>query len=397
MAKAPQKATKAKTNSENKDEVAKTVTEEVSSEAGEQNDHPSKENPKNRLGLPALGLGLFLSGASVAALFGPQVFPQYFSAGDNEAVSQITASLKQTNERISVLESRPVSDPTSAISEAISNYKREVDAQLSELRDEFSNGGGAGSTEAVASLDQKITQVEETFETLREELLAASAEDGTIAADAVQAEIKTLRAELANVMQMNAELRAEISALNSSIPKQISDATASLATNGGLNAEAVTAADQDRALAELELAIRAGLPFEDQLLVAQATGILTPAELEDAKSGIKTQSELIQNFDQLVHEALRASAESEQNESLSARMQSFLQSQISIRSLEPQEGDSTDAILSRMNASLEHNDLGTVLQQAGSLDEAAASVLSNWLTDVEKRQATLAALARIKG
>ena len=73
------------------------------------------------------------------------------------------------------------------------------------------------------------------------------------------------------------------------------------------------------------------------------------------------------------------------------RMQAFLQTQLGTRSLEPREGDSADAVLSRAEAALKAGDLDTVLAEIDTLPEASKPAFAEWRALTETRAAALAA------
>jgi hypothetical protein len=68
-----------------------------------------------------------------------------------------------------------------------------------------------------------------------------------------------------------------------------------------------------------------------------------------------------------------------------------LRNQFDVRSTTPQEGTSTDAILSRVQAALGEGRLNDALAEVASLPEAARSVLTDWTAQGELRAAALEA------
>jgi hypothetical protein len=73
----------------------------------------------------------------------------------------------------------------------------------------------------------------------------------------------------------------------------------------------------------------------------------------------------------------------------------FLKSQVTIRSLDSQEGASTDAVLSRIQVALNNDNLTGVLFQENDLDEPTRLAMNSWLLAVKKRQAALDAVANL--
>ena len=66
-----------------------------------------------------------------------------------------------------------------------------------------------------------------------------------------------------------------------------------------------------------------------------------------------------------------------------------------MRSLDPQEGDSPDAILSRAEAALRDGRLTDALAEIGSLPEQGRAELSDWVARAEMRQTAVAAAEQL--
>ena len=87
-------------------------------------------------------------------------------------------------------------------------------------------------------------------------------------------------------------------------------------------------------------------------------------------------AELKTAFPGLAHEALRASLRAEA-EGYTGKALAFMKSQVATRSLTPQEGNSTDAILSRIEAALAAGNLTECLSEAEALNDAARGPLTS--------------------
>lgn len=74
---------------------------------------------------------------------------------------------------------------------------------------------------------------------------------------------------------------------------------------------------------------------------------------------------------------------------------SFLRNQFDVRSVAPQEGDTTDAILSRAESNLRNGRLTETLSEIGALPEVARAELSDWVAMAETRADALAAAATL--
>ena len=92
-----------------------------------------------------------------------------------------------------------------------------------------------------------------------------------------------------------------------------------------------------------------------------------------------------------------AASDPAESASLSAaRLGAFLKRQLNARSLTPQTGTSTDAILSRAEAALTSGDLSTVLAEIADLTPAPAAQMAAWKALVEQKLARQNALLSLR-
>ena len=74
-----------------------------------------------------------------------------------------------------------------------------------------------------------------------------------------------------------------------------------------------------------------------------------------------------------------------------------MKSQVTVRSLEPQDGTSTDAILSRIQGALDNDNLVDALAQADGLNDISKSAMADWLASATTRQSALYAVSALAG
>jgi len=140
-------------------------------------------------------------------------------------------------------------------------------------------------------------------------------------------------------------------------------------------------------------------PYADELAAyvdlsgAEVPQILTAA----STTGITSIKRLQEQYTALSHDALRASIKTEASDEggTASKLGAFFKSQVATRSLTAQEGDSADAVLSRIDAALANGDLEAVSSEADTLPDASKGVLENWLNAVDVRQAVLNALSSL--
>ena len=149
----------------------------------------------------------------------------------------------------------------------------------------------------------------------------------------------------------------------------------------------------------IEAAMDSGAPFEDALGVLKANTDTPVSEALDAVSstGITPLDQLRASFADAAHAAIRADVKARDTGSVGGRLASFIEAQVATRSLTPQEGDSTDAILSRAEDALRRDNLAAAVEELKTLAEAPQAALSGWLGRAEARVAALSAIAELRG
>lgn len=204
----------------------------------------------------------------------------------------------------------------------------------------------------------------------------------------MQAALQEQSAELAAQQAENAAMSAEIQDIAAAAEDRIAAAEARAeARVGGATAQA--------ALGQLRIAVATGAPFAGALAdVAAGTGVEVPEALQAAAAtGVPTLDHLQSAFPTAARAALPIAIRETAGEGTMNRVTAFLQSQIGGRSLEPQEGGSPDAILSRAEAAMQSGDVTAALTEIAALPAPAQEVLAAWVADAERRVAATDAMA----
>ncbi|MEO1551742.1 MAG: mitofilin family membrane protein, partial [Pseudomonadota bacterium] len=148
--------------------------------------------------------------------------------------------------------------------------------------------------------------------------------------------------------------------------------------------------------AKVDALAREGAPFADALAeLAEASGTPAPDALSAvADSGIPSAVSLRTSFGDLASEAVKASVRETASEDggVGARLGAFLSSQVATRALEPQEGDSANAVLSRAQAAVDAEDFAAALAEVSTLSGAAAQTIAPWVDMAQSRLSALDAL-----
>lgn len=147
------------------------------------------------------------------------------------------------------------------------------------------------------------------------------------------------------------------------------------------------------ALAQLRGAQDSGQPFDG---ILREIGAQSETEIPDmlesaAKVGIETLPELQNAFPPAARAALDAAIQAGVDDGSVGRLSGFFQRQLGMRSLEVQEGDSADAVLSRAEAALKTGNIALALQELAVLPPEGRAAMVEWVALAETRQSVLAA------
>jgi hypothetical protein len=236
-------------------------------------------------------------------------------------------------------------------------------------------GDLAAQAEQIAGLEAKIAEL--TAEINKPRVVASEAE---LSAD--------LTALIANQKEEIAALQGDLKSMATFAEGQIE--TAQQEADAAALAEARAQARDG--LNTVRLALSSGEAFEDALpLIAGAVEI--PAGLSAAASGVATQSELQGSYGAAARSALAASNRELSGDSASDRVGLFFQDMIGARSLTPQDGDSPDAVLSRVEAAVQNGDLSAALTQIDALPENGKAELTEWSEKAKARNDALQAFS----
>ena len=148
---------------------------------------------------------------------------------------------------------------------------------------------------------------------------------------------------------------------------------------------------------KIKEALNFGSPYKLALEEISKKEIQIPKVLLDNSEGVVTMNYLKTNFPTVAHASLKASLKQTDESGLGGKLLGFLKSQVTVRSLDAQEGNSINAILSRMQVALNNDDLSEVIRQSSDLNGAAKSEIKDWLSLAVKRQETIEAFSEMLG
>ena len=274
----------------------------------------------------------------------------------------------------------------------IENIKHpNVDLKIKELRDEISNDIAQISKELTeidnSKIENRLSELEKKITntlTLVDELVFNSSKNVIINDSPLNKNydliIKKLRSEITFLSNQQNLLIEQFNTLK----------------NANLNTFKKNSKDLND-FDKIKEALNFGGPYKLALEEISKKEIQIPKVLLDNSEGVVTMNYLKTNFPTVAHASLKASLKQSDETGLGGKLLGFLKSQVTVRSLDAQEGNSINAILSRMQVALNNDDLSEVIRQSSDLNGAAKSEIKDWLSLAVKRQETVDAFSEMLG
>ena len=274
----------------------------------------------------------------------------------------------------------------------IENIKHpNVDLKIKELRDEISNDIAQISKELTeidnSKIENRLSELEKKITntlTLVDELVFNSSKNVIINDSPLNKNydliIKKLRSEITFLSNQQNFLIEQFNTLK----------------NANLNTPNNNSKDLND-FDKIKEALNFGGPYKLALEEISKKETQIPNALLDNSEGVVTMNYLKTNFPTVAHASLKASLKQTDESGLGGKLLGFLKSQVTVRSLDAQEGNSINAILSRMQVALNNDDLSEVIRQSSDLNGAAKSEIKDWLSLAVKRQETVDAFSEMLG
>ena len=274
----------------------------------------------------------------------------------------------------------------------IENIKHpNVDLKIKELRDEISNDIAQISKELTeidnSKIENRLNELEKKITntlTLVDELVFNSSKNVIINDSPPNKNydliIKKLRSEITFLSNQQNLLIEQFNTLK----------------NANLNTSKKNSKDLND-FDKIKEALNFGGPYKLALEEISKKEIQIPKVLLDNSEGVVTMNYLKTNFPTVAHASLKASLKQTDESGLGGKLLGFLKSQVTVRSLDAQEGNSINAILSRMQVALNNDDLSEAIRQSSDLDKTAKSEIKDWLSLAVKRQETVDAFSEMLG
>jgi uroporphyrinogen-III synthase len=302
-----------------------------------------------------------------------------------------------------------------------------MESELASLREKVTaleTAPGAGVDQAlVQSLESRIAAVEAEAASLREAVTANAAGGGPAADPALAARIDALEskvsqgapgsggADSAVIAQLSGKVDAGLEGVNAAVASAGDKLAAVEGRVGALEqsvgdlktqveTDAASGKDAARLIAanSLKTAAAEGRPFAD--LIAPVEALTGPGPQLDilkaqASSGLARASDLLAAFEPAAEAILALDAPKPQGmlEGLLANARSL----VKVEPAGPLEGNSNEAIVSRIRAALGTGDLANALVQWESLPEPARNASADWGARLKARVEAGAALESVLG
>lgn len=353
---------------------------------------------------------LLLAGAGLGIWAAPKIAPmlpsgmapvaQWLTPGASDAqehVDSLAGEVESLQTQVAGLPGASAIEEqvSTRIASAVDSARAPLEAEIEALRSDIAGGDTTALRQQVERLDSALQGQIAELSGLKDQLsggIAASSEasDEAVAKiDVYRAELEGLRAEMSSVSDDVTALRGRIDEVAATADRSIDAAEAKVAE---VQAEAETtrsAAEVEGHKANMRAALAAAQPFQDTAARLQEQGIELPAALmQAAEQGVPTMLMLRESFPDAAHEAIRASIMAGSGDTgFMARSKAYVEAQLATRSLTPQDGMDADAVLSRMEEALRHDNLEQALAESEALPSEAREAMAGWLGDARARAA----------
>lgn len=303
-----------------------------------------------------------------------------------EGLAKIDA-LNKLDKRLGTLEKNP--DAAQVVPNDITDRLAKLEGTLKTLVSAASEEGASG-LEKSAALTAKIDAVSSDFEKRSSTLNSDFAELKKMLAEGDGSQTSDNGPAVSVLGTRLDELEKQISALAA---RPVSSGQASRGADMGSEGAALALAFES-----LRRATESGDAYSSQL---DALAKLAPEGLDlteltkHAGTGTETERSLLQSLPEKLREARVAVAKPAEDIFLD-RVMSKAQSVVRVRRIGPVEGDSTEAILARIEARMKTSDLAGVLSEAKSLKGPALEPLSPWLEAARARLAIRSGLDELE-
>ena len=378
-------------------------------------DDPHEDEEEGHFSLAARSLQILMIlfvGAGIGIWAAPKIAPllpkglaplaHWLSPQDNASMEEVAALRQEVSGRLATLEALP---GRAEFERRLAGFQTDVidplRTQMQALSDQVAAADSTAIESRLWALESRVEGLIAEFASLTESLGNVESQGGTISADmaasiaAYRTRIDAMQAEIDNLVTHQGEFAQTLDQLNAKVDGQLETARAEVVEVTQDRRGEETLAQINAAVQSIDAALISGAPFVDALAaISSASDVDIPDPLPViAQTGVLTLDDLQQEFVPAAHEAIRISisAEAEEGGAL-ASIGAFMRAQVATRSLTEQEGDSVDAILSRVEGALHREDLAGAIATAKTLPDPAQAAMQGWMDHAQQRLDALAAV-----
>ncbi|QHQ36900.1 COG4223 family protein [Algicella marina] len=351
------------------------------------------------------GLVLLIAGIGIGLWGAPKLAPHipnglapvrtWLLPGEGAVRAELEAVRAEMDARFAALP-KPVDAETisAELRGAVSAQAEDFEAQIASLSDQIAGADSEAIEARLNQLETRLAGISGQIESFGD--LAAVeglSEDSLAEISQFSSAIAGMRAEISEMAAKNGALSQRLEEVAASANRRVEEAEIAVAEAEVSAEDAERTAAVRSSIATIRASLAAGSPYQEAVDIVVADGNADVPQIltENAESGFATMTELRASFGDAALDAIRAEIKAEAGGPVS-RFGAFLQSQVAARSLTPKEGNSTDAIVSRMSAALDDGNLERALTEAEDLSEAASAAMAGWLQKAHDRANAAAAI-----
>jgi hypothetical protein len=380
------------------DDVSPEVTvDEPASDAEQENQQPPVKKKLN-FSTKVLGaLALLLVGGAAGLYGGPKLAPmlpsgmapvaQFLSPGEASANDKIANLSSNLNTRLAALENADAPN----IENQFVSLSKDMNTRITALSDQVAAVDGG-------DIEARLTAVETTLSGLvasMDSLSGVATGDTSMDVSGFQAIIDGLKAQIETLSSKQGMIGQRIDEVAANTDRRVQEARIKVVKVEETAMATISDITHAKAISDITGALESGVDFVSALAVLRDGGISIAPALADVAAGVPTLGNLKTDFSSAAHAALKASIKEETPENLTGKLAGFFKSQVTVRSLDPQEGETTDAVLSRIQGALDNDNLAQAIEQAAGLNEASKLAMATWLSAAQTRQAALDAVSEL--
>lgn len=351
------------------------------------------------------GLALIFVGIVIALWGAPKLAPllpaglapvaEFLMPGQSEAKAEVAALRAEMETQLAALSNAPQDGVNQeAVDTAIAAYADSQKAELATIKDKLAATDGVEIESRIAALESHIEGVNAELKAVGERLSMQITENGAALSEEAASKLSGYQATLEGLKAQVTDLAAKNGALSQKVD-DVAKASARRVEEAQIEAShQVANTATKKLLTDIAAALDSGAPFQTALTgLVEVANVEAPAALSAiADSGTPSWTTLRNGFSDQAHKALRADTTANASEGVVGKFSAFLKTQVGTRSLERKEGDSTDAILSRVEDDLANRRLSAALNEADSLPEAPKTAIADWIANLSALSAAQTAL-----